>query len=153
MLDDADATGRRLYESIPDALKFLDDIAEQIQTDIEDAGDASGTDGDGAGDGLDVLGGDTVSRYEHVTTLIRDTDRGDEVRDIVRDKIEEKRRDERERRDATYCLREARKAYTAIQNVRSNIDDTADTNGLLPLLDNIDAASQEIRGLLGNGQN
>ena len=67
--------------------------------------------------------------------------------------IEEKRRDERERHDATYCLREARKAYTAIQNVRSNIDDTADTNGLLPLLDNIDAASQEVRGALGNGQN
>jgi len=88
MLDDADATGRRLYESIPDALKFLDDIAEQIQTDIQDAGDANYTDGDGSGDGLGALGGDTVSRYEHVATLIRDTERGAEVRDIVRDKIE-----------------------------------------------------------------
>lgn len=153
MLDDADATGRRLYESIPDALKFLDDIAEQIQIDIEDTGDTNDAGGDDAGDGLDILGGDTVSGYEHVATLIRDAERGDAVRDIVRDKIEEKRQNARDRRDATYCLREARKAYTAIQNVRSNIDDTADTTGLLPLLDNIDAASQEIRGVLGNGQN
>lgn len=152
MLDDADATGRRLYESIPDALKFLDDIAEQIQTDIEDTSGTEGGDGDTNADGLDVLGAGTESPYARAATLIRDTELGDEVRDIVRDKIDEKRRDERERRDATYCLREVRKAYTALQNVRSNIDDAADTDGLLPLLDNIDAASQEIRGVLGNDQ-
>lgn len=151
MLDDADAAGRRLYESIPDALKFLDDIVGQIRTDIDSAGGSEVGD-DTSGDDLSVLGPDPDSEYERVAALIRNTERGDEVRDIVRDKIEEKRRDERERRDATYCLRETRKAYTALQNVRSNMDDTAETDGMGLLLDNIESVSQEIRGTLGHGE-
>lgn len=148
MLDDADATGRRLYESIPDALNVLDDIAEQVMTDLgSDVTDAAvGTD-----DGLDILGDGNESVYTGVVELIRGAETGDGVRDVIRDKIEEKRREAREQRDATYCLREARKAYTSLQNVRSNLGDDADTVGLPALLDNIQAACDEIRGELADG--
>lgn len=148
MLDDADATGRRLYESIPDALKFLDDISEQVRIDLG-GGDADDT--DGVDDGLDILGDGGESEYTDVVELIREADSGDAVRDIVRDKIEEKRREAREQRDATYCLREARKAYTSLQNVRSNLGDNTDTEGLPAVLENIQAACDEIRGVLANG--
>ena len=146
MLDDADATGRRLYESIPDALKFLDDIADQVRTDLGNTNGDDETD-----DGLGILGDGSESKYTGVVELIRNADSRDTVRDVIRDKIEEKRRDAREQRDATYCLREARKAYTSMQNVRSNLGGNADTTGLSALLDNIQAACAEIKGVLANG--
>lgn len=146
MIDDADATGRRLYESISDALKFLDDIADQVWTDL---GDSNG--GDETGDGLDILGDGGDSKYIGVIELIRSANSRDTVRDVIRDKIEEKRRDAREQRDAMYCLREARKAYTSLLNVRSNLGENTETEGLPALLDNIQAACDEIRVVLANG--
>jgi hypothetical protein len=147
MLDDADATGRRLYESIPDALKFIDDIAEQVMEDLGDPDNQT----DQGDDGLGLLGEVERSEYNGVVELIRSVESSDAVRDIIRDKLEEKRREAREHRDATYCVREARKAYTSLQNVRSNLDDDSQTEGLFPLLENIEAACTEIRGVIENG--
>jgi len=146
MLDDADATGRRLYESIPDALKYLDDISDQIRTDLSAVERIPEAD-----DGLDILGDGGESSYTDVVELIRGADSRDTIRDVVRDKIEEKRREAREQHDATYCLREARKAYTSLQNVRSNLREDAETEGLQVLLDNIQTACDEIKGVLANG--
>ena len=47
MLDDPDATGRRLYESIPDALKFMDEVKTQLRQDFAgDIPEADNDDGD-----------------------------------------------------------------------------------------------------------
>lgn len=41
MLDDPDATGRRLYDSIPDALTFVDDVAGQLRSDCKPLAECS----------------------------------------------------------------------------------------------------------------
>jgi len=145
MIDDAGETGGRLYDNIPDALKFLDDIADQCHVDLEI--ESTTTDGN-ASDGLDLLGDSEGSRYEPLIPVVRNESRKSKVRAIVRDKIEQRKREEHEQQGTTYCLREARKALTALQNVRSNLDKDSDVDGLESILNNIDAASSQIRMIL-----
>lgn len=149
MLDDADATGRRLYESIPEALKFLDDIAEQVRSELGNTTSAAVGEVDDAS--LSLLGDTDDSQFTDVVDIIRDVDSHNDLRDLIRDKLEEKRREVREQRDATYCLREVRKSYTNLQNVRGNLSEDAETEGMIPLLDNIEAVCTEIRGIINNG--
>lgn len=151
MLDDPDATGRRLYESIPDALKFAEDVAHQLRRDFSDI--VTGQKSNGAHDGLDILGGDTVSDFTDVAQVVTDPNHFDRAREIVRDKLEEMRTRARERRDATYCIREVQKAYTALENARSNLTSDSETTGIDAQLDNIEAACIELRSMLSNGNN
>lgn len=146
MIDDADATGGRLYDSIPDALRYLDEIKKQLEVDFK--GKSSSTDVKN----LDILGDDLDSSYAQASSTIRDPKNGESVRNTVRDKIEEKRREERERRDSTYCLRQAKKAYAALENVYGGIDeDDVDTEGLQKLLENISRVCRDIEECL-NGK-
>lgn len=149
MLDDPDATGRRLYDSIPDALKFAEDVAAQLRQDFssivaaQQAGDID--------DDLDILGGDCESDFADVAELVGNPNHSDRAREVVRDKLEEMRTRARERRDATYCLREVQKAYTALENARSNLTPESDTAGIEAQLGNIEAACTELRSMLSNG--
>lgn len=148
MLDDPNATGRRLYESIPEALDSLDEVAEQLKTDFAGVPTPATPDTN-----LDVLGGDTMSSYRDVCLLVRSPEHFERAREVVRDKLEEMRTKKKERLDATYCLREARKAYAALQNVANNLGAGCDRVGIPALLDNIASVCGEIRGKFDNGAN
>jgi hypothetical protein len=150
MMDDAESTGGRLYDSIPDALKSLSEINSRLQ---EEFSDGLPGDRDEVGDGLELLGSDTDSDYEHTASILREPNFGEDVRNIVRDTIQEMQQNERERRDATYCLRELQKASTALLNARNSIDLQINTSGINPHLDNIEETSKKIREILSNGQN
>lgn len=147
MLDDPDATGRRLYESIPDALKFSDNVADQMRLEFSDRLPSPGSDSD---NNLDILGGDGESEYTDVATLVRQPENFEKAREVVRDKLEEMRTLTRERKDATYCLRELQKAYTALQNARNNFGSDKETNGMVSYIDNIESACNDLRTLLNN---
>lgn len=153
MIDDADATGHRLYESIPAALKFIDDIADQIKEDYPEIlanNEDPPNDSSSSGDGLDLLGNDNESPFVQITEFIRESANPDDIRNLVKDKIQEKEREADQRRDATFCIREARKAYTALQNIRTNLNGDSETNGLIESLESIESTSQDIRQSLQN---
>jgi biotin operon repressor len=151
MLDDPDATGRRLYESIPDALRFVEDVAGQLRKDFSEhvAGAAGGE--DSGDDGLDILGEDCDSDYADVAELVTQPGHFRKAREVIRDKLEEMRTRARERRDATYCLREVQKAYTALENARGNMTPESETQGIEAQLGNIEAVCKELRSMLSNG--
>ena len=148
MLDDPNSTGRRLYESIPEALDSLDDVAEQLKADFTGVVVQNGDIGN-----LDILGGETDSPYRDVCLLVRSPAHYEKAREVVRDKLEEMRTKKKERLDATYCLREARKAYASLQNVSTNLDVNCDRDGLPALMGNIDVVCAEIKGRLNDGAN
>jgi biotin operon repressor len=149
MLDDPDATGRRLYDSIPDALKFAEDVAGQLRRDFADSVPTPFNDQNQ--DGLEVLGGDCDSDFKDVAEVVGSPEHFDKAREVIRDKLEEMRTRARERRDATYCLREIQKAYTALENARGNLTRDSETQGIVAQLDNIEAACKELRSMLNNG--
>lgn len=146
MLDDPDATGRRLYESIPDALTFADDVATQLRQDF--GAEIPETDDD---DDLDLLGDDSHSHYTDVADLVTQPEHFGKVREVIRDKLEEMRTRTRERRDATYCIRKIQIAYTALESARTGMVADTSTEGMEAQLDSIEEVCKQLRGMLTNG--
>ena len=142
MIDDADGAEGRLYESIPDAFRYLDDIARVLQDEIVE----QVIDEPAADDGLDILGnGDCAPLRDQVLEAVKSPDNAATARAVVKDVIEEMRASEKERKDATYCLRQVQQAYTRLQSSLSAFDTTTQTSGMAALLANIDSAVRELR--------
>lgn len=150
MIDDPAAAGTRLYESIPDAFRFLDNINDQLNIDFEDEISALPENPNDLGG---IFGEEPMSQYQKVCDLLRYNQYFPKIREVVRDKIEEMRVQERERKDSEYCIRETRKAYTAVVNAKSNFQDGSITEGIDNLLENIVNVCQEFRSILSNGNN
>lgn len=149
MLDDPDTAEGRLYESIPDAFKFLDSIAEAVKRDFAD----QSTETKAQEDELDILGDTEGSILSDVIGILGDSDNAPKVRDIIRDTIQENRNQEQERKDATYCFRQVQQAYTRLQSALSALDEGADTTGVDDALKNIEQTVSDIREWLSNANN
>ena len=149
MLDDPDTTDGRLYESIPDAHKFLDNIANNLQRDFEEQIESE-TDNE---DDFDILGGTTPDDFTGILGVLNETTNAPKARDVIRDTIEEMRNQERERKDATYCLRQVQQAHTKLQSALSSLDEDAETTGIDDVLRNIEQTVSDIRDWLSNADN
>ena len=149
MLDDPDTADGRLYESIPDACTYLDDIAASFRQDFEE----EINDIKNRSENLDILGGSAETQYAGVIEFLRIPGNENRARDVIRDTLEAMRTIERERRDATYCSREIRQAYTKLQNALGALDENADTTGIIDILNNIDQTAADIREWLKNVNN
>lgn len=147
LMDDVNATGRRLYERIPDILKYIDDISLQLQRDLKLEGNAKKL---ALTTNTDILGEQLKTPFNDVLELVQKEGKSQNIRNIVLDKLEEKRKKARELKDTMYCLRETRKANTCLQNTRNNLGSDSVTAGILSALDNIETNSKKIRKTLAN---
>ena len=149
MLDDPDTAEGRLYESIPDANKFLDEIATAVRRDF--SGQIPDT--DDQDDDLDILGGGQGTEFADVVGVLDTPDDAEKARDTIRDTIEEMRNQERERRDATYCFRSVQQAFTKLQSSLSSLGNDQDTTGIEDALNNIEQVISDIRDWLSDASN
>ncbi len=147
MLDDPDTTEKRLYESIPDAFKFLDKVVENVQRELPQKTDSESK-GD---DGLEILGGSSGDKFAGVVAVLNDPANASKGRDVIRDTLKELRAQERERKDATYCYRQIQQAYTRLQSALSSLDPTADRTGIEDALNNVEQTISDIRDWMSNG--
>jgi len=149
MLDDPDNAQGRLYESIPDALKYLDNVEGAIRSEFsEEVKNASSQ-----SDDLDILGESQESSLEDIIRVISASENAEKARNVIRDTIEEMRTKERERKDATYCFRQVQQASTKLQSSLSALDEDADITGIEDSLKNIEQTISDIREWLSNVNN
>jgi len=156
MLDDPDSTEGRLYDSIPDAHKFLDSIATSLRRDFADQIKSENTNTDN----FEILGDTTPDDFVGVIGVLNETANVTKAKDVIRDTIEEMRNQERERKDATYCFRQIQLAYTKLQSALSSLDENAETDGIIEVLKNIEdvvikieQTVSDIRDSLSNADN
>lgn len=144
MLDDPASTGNRLYESIPDAFKFLGTVETSLHEQLAPEGEVPQP---RVMDGLALLGDPLTDQSTCAAVLehIRSDENQTRAREIIRDTIEEMRARERERRDAQYCLKSIQKAYTSLQSALAAIDESAEVEGIPALLENIERTVESLR--------
>ena len=146
MFDDPDTAEGRLYESIPDALKYLEEIAKNIKEEFSDRVTTSDENGD-----LDILGPEQVdSDFHEVVTLVQNANDEPKVREIIRDTIEDMSARERERRDSTFCIRQIQQASSKLHSALSALDDNSDLVGISDALHNIENIVGQIRTWINN---
>lgn len=148
MLDDPDTQGR-LYESIPDTYKYLDNIAEDIQHEFKEQIEGIKKDEKG----LDILGVGMPTPWNGLTDILHKPENEVKAREVIRDVIEEMRATERERKDALYCIRQVQQAHTKLLSALSSLDGDANLDGIEPTLFNIEEAILNIRTWLKNATN
>lgn len=148
MIDDPDAAGKRLYERIPDAFKFLEPLTEALRTELPAFPSPPAIAGPPDNGGLDILGGQSTGEIVDAAQRLRAPDNQAKAREVIRDTIEEMRDRERERRDAQYCLRSVQQAHTKLQSALSALDGSAATEGIEESLANIEQVVAGIRGWL-----
>lgn len=149
MLDDPDRPDGRLYESIPEAHKFLDNIAERVNNEFNDQVDTTPDEEDE----FDILGEAPEDNFAGIVQILENSEKADEARALIRDTIEEMRSLERERLDATYCFRQVKQAYTKLQSSLSALDYSSDISGIDYTLYNIEQTITNIREWLSNADN
>lgn len=148
MLDDPDTQGR-LYESIPDTYKYLDPIVENIKVEFADQISSLKKDEEE----LDILGGVIVTPYDGAAEILRKTENEAGARAVIKDVIEEKRAQERERKDSLYCIKQVQQAHTKLVSALNSLDENADLDGIHLTLINIEEAVSNIRTWLNNVAN
>jgi hypothetical protein len=149
MLDSPDEASGRLYESIPDALKYLDSIVETFQAEIP----ATEHELEVPPAGIDILGGATGvedSPYTPYVHRLDDPAVRPQAMQLIGDTIGECRQQERERRDANYCLTQVQNAHTRLESAYMALDGGKVTTGLSEKLDSIDHVIQLIRGWIAD---
>jgi len=149
MVDDPDTTEGRLYESIPDAYKYLDSVTNSIGEEFSEEIRQQPRDDDGFG----ILGGDIGDKLAGIVRILNVPCNRERARDVIRDTIEERRNQERERKDAAYCFRQVQQAYTRLQSALSALEDESETTGIEDALANIEATISDIRDWLSNANN
>lgn len=151
MLDDAASAKGRLYESIPDVYKYLDEIAESIREECSEDTDAIQKRAQNSD--LNLLGESIKSSYPEVTEFVRKPENKSVVRIVIQDTLQEMRNKARERRDATYCRRQTQQAYTNLQSALSALDKNSDTKGIEVILKNIEQSILDMRKWLNDAFN
>lgn len=149
MLDDPDSSEGRLYESIPEAHKFLDSIVKRLQEGFSEQINR-GTETD---DGFEILGENSDEGFEGIVQVLQKPENMEQARAVIRDVLEEKHAEERERKDAMFCLRQIQQADTKLQSALSALDENAETTGIEESIKNIGLSISEILDWLGNGNN
>jgi len=149
MLDEPDTADGRLYESIPDAFKYLDDIATNIKKEFPDR--IIGT--NQKQDNFEILGGAITHTSYEVVKILSESENAPKARSVINDTIEEMRALERERKDSAYCFRQVQQACTKLQSAASALSKASDTNGIEDALSNIESTITFIRDWLHNANN
>ena len=148
LLDEPESAGERLYESIPDLLKYLDDVVEALAQQIKINNSVQNQNEDD----LDLLGKKDVSKFEIIPTLVEKA-HGSQIREIIKDKIQQKRFEDQEKKDASYSLRQIQIAYSKLDSADSSLDANSELSGILDLLKNIERVVDSIRDFVTDANN
>lgn len=131
----------RLYNVISDVAKYIDDIGEEIenQIDIEKyqpQSDSSGNAGLFEFDNTELK----------ISLAVEDDENTDEVTDIVKDIVLRERTLEKERNTAKFVFKQVRSANKSLQEALNAFDHRTDPNGIIEQLENIEFLVSELRG-------
>jgi len=144
MLDDQNIQ-RRLYESIPDAHKYLDVIADRIQNEFKKDISALKVEKDNLG----ILGEEVQNPYAGVIEILK-VPSNNEAINVIKDTLEEMSTNEKERKDSTYFSKQIQKAYTALQNASNAFSENSEVVGVVETLKNIKDLALAIKNRIGN---
>ncbi len=101
---------------------------------------------------LDILGGKTDSKFDNVIAIVEQGS-GKKIREVIRDKIQQKRIEDQEKKDVTYCLRQIQLAYSKLESADSSLDENSELSGIEDLLVNIEIVVDSIRDWVVDASN
>ena len=101
---------------------------------------------------MDILGGKTDSKFDNVIAIVEQGS-GKKIREVIRDKIQQKRIEDQEKKDVTYCLRQIQLAYSKLESADSSLDENSELSGIEDLLVNIEIVVDSIRDWVVDASN